>query len=751
MKISYNWLSDYLEGKLPKPEKLADLLTLHSFEVERIEKKGGDFILEIDVLPNRTSDCLSHLGVAREIAVLTNLNLKTQISKPHLKSQNFKTKDFVEVEVKDKTDCPRYTAKVILGVKVDSSPKWLQERLKVCALQPINNVVDITNYVMLETGQPLHVFDFEKIKSENPKSQIKTIIVRRAKKGEKIATLDDKTYELNKDILLIADKEGPLAIAGIKGGKKAEIDEKTKNIVIEAANFEQRVVRRGSRKLKLRTNASWRFESGLDPNLIDFAQQRVSALIQEIAGGKIAQGMVDFYPQKVRTKKIKLNLNYTEKLLGVKIPKQKIIKILKSLGLKIVPTLSSSDVTGESSISNRQTLAESGENFTPYRPRPEKSRRRAGAGCKLKILKVEIPTFRPDISIEEDLIEEIGRVYGFQNIPSNFPQTTLIPPERNDDIFYSYLSQNILKEIGFSETYNYSFIGEKEKNFFGWDNQELIGLENPISSFNRYLRPSLIPNLLNNVKENLKFFEEIKIFEIGKTFQKSQISNLKCQMLEKKMLAGVLTRRGIKDEGFYELKGVVDDLLNKLGISNVWYAKLPSELRSTIGDDYGATLEESKLEIWHPKNSAEIKSDGEEIGFLGEIHPKIQEGLAIGERVFLFDLDVDKLLKLVSQEYEYQPILIYPAVIRDLAILVPQGTKTVEVLNKIEQVGGKLVGDVDLFDIYQGKELPQDKENLAFHIIYQAEDRTLKSEEVDKIHQRIIKALEENSEWEVRK
>jgi len=687
MKISYNWLKDYLKGKVLDPKKLVEILTLHSFEVESIEKKGKDWLLDIDVLANRACDCLSYVGIAREIAVITSN--KFQI--PNFKFQEekkIKAKDFVKVEVKDRKDCPRYAAKLILGVKVASSPKKLQERLKVCGLQPINNIVDIANYVMLETGQPIHVFDLNKIK--------KRIIIRRAKKGEKIKALDEKSYKLEQDILVIADEKGAIGIAGIKGGQSTAIDSKTKNIIIETANFDRRIIRRGSKKMKLRTDASWRFENGIDPNLIGFAQERVVSLIQEISGGRIAEGMIDFYPKKVFPKKINLDLNYVNKLLGIKISREKIKRILKDLGFKL------------------QIL-----------------------GSKFK---VEVPTRRLDISIQEDLIEEIGRIFGYQNIPSVFPQTILIPPERNDEILWTRNCRNILKERGFSEVYNYSFISEKDKGIFSWQDEELLEVLNPMSIFNKYMRPSLIPNLLKNIKENLKNFDEIKIFEVGKTFVgKQRTKSKKQEPLEKKMFSGILTRKDIKDEGFYELKGVVDSLLNKLGISNIRY------------DDYKATPEESHLSLWHPKKCAEIKIDGQEIGFLGQIHPKISEDLGIKEKIFVFDLNFEKLIKLVSEEHEYQPISFQPAAVRDLALLVPRGTKVVEVLNKINRAGGKLVRDVDLFDIYSGEEIGQGKENFAFHIIYQAEDRTLSSKEIDEVHQRIIKALEKNIRWEVRK
>ena len=370
---------------MPGPEDLAQVLMFHSFEIEGLEKRGQDFLIDIDVLPNRAHDCLSHIGIARDIAAVAGLELK--LPEINLKANKAKnSSNFVAVDVKNSNDCPRYTAKVVTGVKVGQSPKWMQQRLEACGLQTINSIVDITNYVMLETGQPLHAFDADKLG--------KKIIIRRAKAGEKLAALDDKTYKLDKDILVIATAKKPIAIAGIKGGDDTGIDKKTNNIVIEAANFDPVVTRLASRSLKLRTDASWRFEQGIDPNLIDFAQKRVCKLIQEIAGGEPAKGMVDFYPKKLRPKKIKLDLDYANKLLGINISKEKVKQILKSLGFMF-------QVSG----------------FTFY---------------------VSVPTRRLDVSIQEDLVEEIGRVYGYENIASVFPESMLIPPKRNDNLFVSF-------------------------------------------------------------------------------------------------------------------------------------------------------------------------------------------------------------------------------------------------------------------------------------------------------------------------
>jgi phenylalanyl-tRNA synthetase beta chain len=299
----------------------------------------------------------------------------------------------------------------------------------------------------------------------------------------------------------------------------------------------------------------------------------------------------------------------------------------------------------------------------------------------------------------------------------------LVPAKRNEEMFWEDMVKNILKEAGFIEVYNYSFIGEDEAKNFHYQEKELIGLENPISKDHKYLRPSLIPNLLKNVQKNQKHFNKIRVFELGKIFGK-----------EKRQLTGLIT-----GDEFYQLKGVIDLLLNKMGIANVWY------------DNYQATPEKSKISVWHPKKSAEIKVGNLEIGFLGETSPRILQNMKISDKVVVFDVDFDKLQKLASEEQQYMPLSKFPSAIRDLAILVPRQTKVVQVLNKINVVGGALVRDVDLFDIYEGEELPDGKKNLAFHIIYQSETKTLKSKEVDEVHQKIIKALEKDPGWQVRK
>jgi len=683
MIFSYNWLQDYLKGSLPEPKKFAKLFMAKSFEVEGIEKVGEDFALDIDIKPNRAPDCLSHFGVSRECAAVFGLELK-ELDIALREEKGVKTKDLIGVEVKSKTACPRYSVRVVDNVKVGSSPVWLKERLELCGVQPINNIVDIANFVMLETGQPLHAFDLEKIAG-------KELIVRFAKQGEKITTLDNQKFNLNKEMLVIADKKEPIAIAGIKGGKGPEIDKKTKTVVLESANFDRITIRKTSQALKLKTDASWRFENGIDPNLTEQAINRAASLIGELASGKVAQGLVDFYPQKPSSKTIKLDIEYIGKLLGVAIPKKQAIQYLENLGFKIAKD------------KGNQVL-------------------------------VQVPSFRMDVLMSEDLIEEIGRLYGYEKIPTIAPLARLIPPKRNLNIFWEEFSKDVLKEAGFSEVYNYSFINAKKAEIFGYKSSDLLEIENPLSENQQYLTPSLICNLLGNAKENLKYFDSFSIFELGKTFLQKR------SKIEKRMLSGLIVEKNASgDSAFYLLKGVIDLLFEKLGISNVWY------------DSFEPTSEESRALIWHPTKCSEIKIGGKEIGFLGEVASQVLKKMKIGGRAVLFDIDFGKLQELSSEEHQYQVISPYPSAIRDLAVLVPQQVLVEQVLSEINRAGGILVRNVDLFDIYQGEEIAEGKKNLAFHIVYQAEDRTLNFEEIESLHKKIVQCLEKNLEWEVRK
>jgi phenylalanyl-tRNA synthetase beta chain len=424
----------------------------------------------------------------------------------------------------------------------------------------------------------------------------------------------------------------------------------------------------------------------MDSNMTEIAIDRLARLISELGGGKIAKNRADVFPKKVLSKKIKLNLIQTEKLLGIKIPKKEVVRILKSLGLE---------------INNK--------------------------------FEVKIPTRRPDLTESHDLIEEIGRIYGYEKIAPVFPRLALMPAQRNQEIVWQERIKNILQASGFFELYNYSFISKKNGDMFGG---RLVELENPFSEEFYYLRPNLLINLFENIKHNSKYLQkgkEIKIFELGKVFKKKEKG-----VEEKKMLVGMLV--GSKED-FYILKGAVDGLLEGLGISDKFY------------DHYQTIPDDSQRVFWNQnKNkSAEIKVVGKKIGFLGEFNfPALKQRRELFN-IVAFEIDFHKLIKFCSEEQEHKTISIFPSAVRDVAILLPSRVKVVDVLNKINIAGGKLVQDVDLFDIYEGKELAEERKSLAFHILFQAEDRTLSGEEIDKLFQKIIKALEENTDWEVRR
>jgi len=501
MKVSYNWLQEYISGKLPKPEKVAELLTMHSFEAESVEKVGKDSVLDVAVLPNRAHDCLSHIGAAKELAAI----LKSRIKKYELRIKEdgkTKTSDFISIEIRDQEKCPLYSARVILDVKVGPSPKWLKERLETLGQKSINNVVDATNYVMLETGQPTHVFDFDKIENmqiqnskfknqnDNAKSKnIKKIIIRRAKRGEDIKMLGGGEYKLTEQDLVIADNDGVLAIAGVKGGVKAEVTGETKNIVLESAYFEPSGVRATSKRIGLRTDASARFENGVVPTLAASALDRAADLIAELAGGKVAGAVAKAGKVKFSPARIFFTPDGINKLLGTDISDKEIFAILKRLGFSV----------GRHTMPHRAIGCDDSAPLSAF----------AGGKAKNGYMAIA-PEERLDVSIFQDLAEEVGRVYGFENIPSVLPESVLIPAPRNDELVVSDKIKTILFGAGFCETYSRSFVGDKYLDIFSFDKKSAATVSNPMSLDHKYLRPSLLFHLIGNVAENLKHQKNIR-------------------------------------------------------------------------------------------------------------------------------------------------------------------------------------------------------------------------------------------------
>ena len=671
MKFSFSWLQSFFDQKLPAPKVLAELLTQKAFETEAVNSK----VLEVDILPNRAPDCLSYQGLAREIGAALGLRPKTlDLHVPRNKT-SLKTAKVIEVEVKKPQDCQRYSVRLIEGIKIQESPSWIKQRLEESGLRPINNVVDLANYVMLETGQPLHVFDIDKIEGNK-------LIVRQAKANEKITTLDDKTYSLNKSALVIADLHNSLAIAGVKGGKKAEITKATKSILVEAANFSRASVRGIWKKMGLRTDASWRFENGLDLGLAEIAQNRFANLMIDLYQAEPASDIVDFYPVPSLERRVDLSLEYLEKLLGVKIKDSQVASILQSLGFKIV---------------NRS----------------------------VKKWKIVVPSWRLDISGQADLVEEVARLYDYEKIPAQASIVNLIPPVRNWSQFWGKEIRNVLVKSGFSEALSYSFISEEQRLFFYYPPENIVEVANPVSRRQRYLRPNLLINLLASLKENEKHHRQIKIFEIGHVFMQPSE-----HYLEKSSLAGILTSQN-SQEGFYQLKGIIKHLADSLVIDDLWF------------DNYQATPEDFSKFMWHPSRVSEIKIGDKEIGFLGEIHPRLEDELNIPEYALAFEINLEDLTKFASEEQEYRPVSSYPVAKRDLSVIVPLAAKIGKIIAKINEVGGLLVRDVDLMGIYRGDSITRGKKSITLRIYFQAQNHTLPTAEINDLQKKIIKSLQQ--------
>ena len=630
MTVSYSWLNSFFKRPLPQPEKLAEILTMHSFEVESVEKKKNDWVLNIDVLPDRAGDSLSHIGIARECSAI--LGLKIIYSEPKIKEGAHKIKDLLNVEIKDK-NCKRYSARIIQNIKIGPSPKWVQDKLTNCGVNPINNVVDATNYVMLELGQPLHAFDYDKIEGHK-------IIVRHAKPGEKILLLNNTQVTLDKKIMVIADEKKSLAIAGIKGGKHAEVTYDTKTVVLESASFDPKTVGQTARRLNIRTDASARFENHLDPNITETAINRLSSLIIEWAKGEVVSGIIDIYPDKIKPIRIKLDIELLNKVLGINIPLNDVISILNRLEIKVI---------------NKNLL-------------------------------LEIPTFRQDLTIPENIIEEIGRIYGYDKTPSQLPVSFLAPAKRNDDLYYINKIKDSFKELQYSEVYNYSFISDKELKEYKLKAEPI---NNPVSSFFKYLRPSLVPQIVNNVKENLKSYDKVKIFEVGKVFipEEKKID-------ERVVIAGATSLMDVA-----KLKGELLCVLNNLGIKKVSFKEL-----------------------------AEIKQI---------------------KNMLCFEMYFDVLMRYANEDKEYEKISYHPEAIRDISGIVADNVD----VEKIKEIikSKDLVKLVEVFDIYKGQTIGKGRMSVSMHIIFQSEERTLDSETIDKLLKEIIKSLFDKFNWEERK
>jgi phenylalanyl-tRNA synthetase beta chain len=642
---------------------------------EKISRVLGsdDTIIEVENagLTHRP-DLFGHIGFAREIAAIINSNLKFQILKPKLKSQNFQN---LKIKVENYKDCPRYMAVVMDGIKIAPSPLWLQNRLRNLGIRPINNVVDITNYVLLEIGQPLHAFDFDKIEGSVPNS--KFIYIRRAKQNEKIITLDGVERKLDGDILVIADGRKPIALAGIMGGEESGITEKTKTIVIESANFNPVIIRNGSRKVGLRTEASLRFERGLPLIFAEEGICRAIEMIEKIAGGRVISKIYDLKDKKVekilRAKRIiNLDIEKVSDLIGEKITEKQIIKYLNALGF---------------------VLKKTG-----------------------KIFRVTVPAFRNDVEYPEDLIEEVARLYGYQKITPQPIKGKFTIVHQDQLLKLEKDLKNILIGLGFDEVYNYSFYGENLINLLKLNKEKHLEVANPLNPDQKYLRITLIPKLLENAVKNIPFFERFRIFETGKIYY--SISD------QPKYLAGLVLEKNKKI--YFSLKGIVEAILEKIGIKK---EEIVYRLTQNINYSYLNYL----TEIFFKEKT---------IGIFGELNKEIKDELKITSDVGVFEINLESLKELEIPPKAFEKLSAYPPIRRDLAFLVPKNIVFRELYKTIKNFH-PLIYSVEPFDVYESEKLGENVRNIAFHLVFQSFERTLKSEEINEIIDNLVKTLEQ--------
>lgn len=633
----------------------------------------ADTILDVKILADRGSDALSYEGLAREIAALDGH--APQFTE--IKAKPFKIPAYnraPKVQIVDKKSargggaCRRYVGLLFKDVAIGESPLWLKTKLLVSGLRPINTVVDITNYLMLRTGQPLHAFDASQLAGG--------IQIRLAKKGEKLELLTGEKKTLSGEDLVIADSKKPLALAGIMGGKQSGVTPTTQDVFLEIANFDGATLRRTRMRHGLSTDASYRFERNLDPNLpIEVAREAVE-LIRELTGGKLV-GARDEYPEKRKEKKIELTLARVEGVLGVKVPIFEVVQYLALQGLSV------KKVNGKDALS------------------------------------VTIPTRRPDLCDEWDLIEEIGRMRGYEKIAPVAPVLPLVALPENPVKRFERGAKETLAQIGFIEIMTYSFYGTREIEAFGWAETGHVELANPLNPDQTHLRKSLVPSLLRKVKENLRHTETFALFEWESVFEKSR----KTEVQETKMLVLTSVSRKKGEQEFFRLKGSLENFLESLGIDGVEYVR---HVAPEAGDE------------WHRTQSADIVVRGKTLGTIGTLMPFILKNFGITAGCAVAVLDVEVLRTSVHAETLFRPLPRFPFAVRDISLVFEKRVESAALTTLMLEAGVPLLQKAELFDIFER----EGKRNLAFHLSFGTEERTLTSEEMDQAFDRIVAEVE---------
>jgi len=641
-----------------------------------------DVVFELEVTPNRP-DCLSVAGVAREVGAI----LGTEAAWPtsELEESGGPTAERVSVSIEDADLCSRYTARVIEGVRIGPSPAWLAEKLAAAGARPINNIVDVTNYVMFELGQPLHAFDLSTLEKDDEGRA--AIIVRTAQEGEPLITLDGQERDLTQDMLLICDPKGPIALAGVMGGQTTEVSEETVDILLESASFDPASSSRTSRTLGLVSEASLRFEKRVDPAGCAAAADRAAALIAEIAGGTVASGIVDEYPRPAQERCLDLRMARMQDFLGAEIPLDEAMAILERLGLS---------VSGGPDV-----------------------------------LKVGVPTFRPDLTREVDLYEEIVRVWGMDSVPSTLPGGRERVGGLTRDQHIRARIGLALRAAGLNDATSYSFGPDSDVGLLGWEfgpGEMPVRLLNPMSEEQSVLRWTLAPGLLRAVAYNQRrAVPDVHLYEIGTVFLTAEGRKLP---KERVMVAGALAGSWHRPSwnadprplDFFDAKGVLESLMEELHIP---YWRVRSAEKPWL----------------QPGKSAEVIVGGDVVGWVGEAHPTVLSDLEAEGPVAIFELSLVSLSRAARDLVDYCPVPRNPSVNLDLALVVEERVDAEKVEQVMARTGGQLLESIRLFDVYRGEGIPAGKKSLAYSLTYRASDRTLTDEEVSKVHDKVVRKV----------
>ena len=628
-----------------------------------------DVVFEYEITSNRV-DCYSVLGIAREAAVTFHKEFVSPVIK--MTGNEERVEDYISVEVVDKDLCPRYCARVVKNIKIEPSPEWMQRRLAACGIRPINNIVDITNYVMEEYGQPMHAFDLDTVSG-------KKIIVKRAANGETFQTLDGQIRNLDENILMICDAEKPVGIAGIMGGENSKITDDVKSMLFEAACFDGTNIRLSAKRLGLRTDASGKFEKGLDPNNAEDAINRACQLIEELGAGEVVGGMIDVYHTKKEEKRIPFCPDKINKLLGTQIKEEEMLEIFKKLELKY-------------------------EEHTK---------------------EIIIPSFRQDLECGADIAEEVARFFGYDNIPTTLPTGEATTGKLSYKLRIEQTARNIAEFCGFSEGMTYSFESPKvfDKLLLPKDSplRSTVVISNPLGEDFSIMRTTTLNGMLTSLSSNYnRRNKAVRLYELGNIYIPKALPLTEIPDERMQFTLGMYG-----DGDFFSMKGVIEEFLEKTGLSE----KIRYEVKT-------------EKPFLHPGRQADIIYQNKVIGYLGEVHPQVQENYNIGERVIIAVLDMLEIEPFTTYERKYKGVAKYPAVTRDISMVMPKSISVGKVEEVIEKKGGKILESYQLFDIYEGNQIMEGYKSVAYSIVFRAKDKTLEDKEVTEAMNRILKALQ---------